>query len=625
MSEYKPGSTLTGIICVTVIAVCINLSAEPVTVPFDSGRWNLGGADTVSYLGRSAIMGTAQLEDVEFKNGTIEFSVAVDGNSSYPGVFFRIQSPLNNERFYIRPHRAGLYPDALQYTPTINGIAGWQLYSGAGFTAPIELPENEWVPIRLEVSGTQARVFVGDTADPSLEIDYLQHGISAGGITLNAPRNGTAYLADFSYELRDDLQFSRPAERHIPVGTIIDWELSQAFDLSTIDMEVYPPEQGISDITWEPVQCDSTGLVDIAWFRAPVGPASVVFARTNLNVETPVQYNFQFGYSDAITIFLNGKPMFFGNSSYRSRDPSFAGIIGTNDAVYLPLERGDNELMVFIAESFGGWGYIARDGNAVYEDDRISPVWEIERTMKYPESTVYDPIRKMIYVSNVANGGNEFLSRIKTDGTVDELMWITGLRAPTGLFLQDDRLYAVTRAGIAVVDLEGDSLMTIHPIRNGVFPNDLVVDTDGTIYVTDSQGNMIHRMIEGESEVWLKDPAVTDPNGIIIDGNDLIVGVSGDGTLKAIDMNNKSIRTIASFGTSSIMDGVQRYNGESYLVTDYRGRLFHVTKDGGKTELLNTMTPERTLADFTYIEEKRMVVIPTLFDNRLIAYDVGQL
>ena len=77
---------------------------------------------------------------------------------------------------------------------------------------------------------------------------------------------------------------------------------------------------------------------------------------------------------------------------------------------------------------------------------------------------------------------------IRLDGTVDELMWISGLRAPTGLCIQDDRLYAVTRAGIAVVDLAGDSLMAIHPIRNGVFPNDLVVDTRGIIYVTDSQG-----------------------------------------------------------------------------------------------------------------------------------------
>ena len=61
--------------------------------------------------------------------------------------------------------------------------------------------------------------------------------------------------------------------------------------------------------------------------------------------------------------------------------------------------------MLYIAESFGGWGFMARNGDAVYEDERISALWEIERTLKYPESTVYDPTREMVYVSNVANGG----------------------------------------------------------------------------------------------------------------------------------------------------------------------------------------------------------------------------
>ena len=624
MSGCRPHYIFTTILCTVVFAACNPVPADPVVVPFDCGRWHLERADTVKHLDRLSLMGTASLDDVEFQDGIIHFSVAVSGKSSYPGVFFRVQSALNNERFYIRPHRAGLYPDALQYTPTINGIAGWQLYSGPGFTAPIELPVNEWIPVRLEVRGTQARVFIGEDTEPALEIPYLQNGISAGGITLDGPRNGTAYLSDFSYELTDDLVFDAPPPRQIPVGTILDWELSPAFDLSGIDMETYLPEQNLTDIKWERVICDSTGLVDIARHRTPTGPAYVAFARTILSADTAGLYNLQFGYSDAITIFLNGRRMFFGNSSYRSRDPSFAGIIGTNDAVYLPLEKGDNELMFFIAESFGGWGFMARDGDAVYMDERITPLWEICQTMKYPESVAYDPVRNVIYVSNVANGGNEFLSRINPDGTVNQLMWITGLRAPTGLHLHDDRLYAVTRTGVAVIDLNADSLIAIHPIVNAVFPNDLVVDGTGNIYVTDSSGNVIHRVWEGGSEVWLEDPSIRDPNGIIIDGDDLIVGVSGDGTIKAVNMKDKSIRSIASIGISSVIDGIQRLNDGSYLVSDYRGRLFQIKRNGVKVELLNTMTPEQTLADFVYIEGKHMVVIPTLFDNKIVAYEVKE-
>jgi len=53
-----------------------------------------------------------------------------------------MESEQDHERVYLRPHRAGLYPDALQYTPTFNGLAGWQLYNGDGCTALVTLPKT---------------------------------------------------------------------------------------------------------------------------------------------------------------------------------------------------------------------------------------------------------------------------------------------------------------------------------------------------------------------------------------------------------------------------------------------------------------------------------------------------
>ena len=68
-----------------------------------------------------------------------------------------MQSRDETERLYIRPHRAGLYADAVQYTPVFNGLAGWQLYNGDGFTNSVLFPLNEWVLVRIEVAGRQGR------------------------------------------------------------------------------------------------------------------------------------------------------------------------------------------------------------------------------------------------------------------------------------------------------------------------------------------------------------------------------------------------------------------------------------------------------------------------------------
>ena len=176
---------LFGLVC---SSACLALQGE--VVDFESDRWTLVNAEVVEHMGRKALIGTAYLKDVEFENGVIEVDIYVDGrrdNRSYPGLVFRMQSMENCERFYIRPHRTWLYPDALQYTPVINGIAGWQMASGEGYTDLITFPTEEWVHVKMEFSGSQARVYVDDMDSPALAIPHLGHGVSKGSIGLFGP------------------------------------------------------------------------------------------------------------------------------------------------------------------------------------------------------------------------------------------------------------------------------------------------------------------------------------------------------------------------------------------------------------------------------------------------------
>jgi hypothetical protein len=87
-----------------------------------------------------------------------------------------------------------LYADAVQYTPVFNGLAGWQLYNGDGFTNSVLFPLDKWVPVRIEVAGRQARVFVGGDEKPCLEVHDLKHGLSEGGVALFG--EGSAYFSN---------------------------------------------------------------------------------------------------------------------------------------------------------------------------------------------------------------------------------------------------------------------------------------------------------------------------------------------------------------------------------------------------------------------------------------------
>jgi len=66
------------------------------------------------------------------------------------------------------------------------------------------------------------------------------------------------------------------------------------------------------------------------------------------------------GFSDRVLVLLNGRPLYRGDATYRSRDYRFLGSIGYWDALSLPLREGDNELVAVVSEDFGGWGIQAR-------------------------------------------------------------------------------------------------------------------------------------------------------------------------------------------------------------------------------------------------------------------------
>jgi hypothetical protein len=43
------------------------------------------------------------------------------------------------------------------------------------------------------------------------------------------------------------------------------------------------------------------------------------------------------------------------------RQPGFLGLLDLeSDAVYLPLKKGDNELVLAVTEFFGGWGFMCK-------------------------------------------------------------------------------------------------------------------------------------------------------------------------------------------------------------------------------------------------------------------------
>jgi hypothetical protein len=85
-----------------------------------------------------------------------------------------------------------------------------------------------------------------------------------------------------------------------------------------------------------------------------------VFARATIRSAVAQAKALELGFSDRVVVYLNGRTLFRGNDTYRSRDYRFLGSIGYWDTLFLPLEEGANELVVAVSETFGGWGIQGR-------------------------------------------------------------------------------------------------------------------------------------------------------------------------------------------------------------------------------------------------------------------------
>ncbi|HZE23444.1 MAG TPA: hypothetical protein VE054_05590, partial [Blattabacteriaceae bacterium] len=339
-------------------------TAQTSSVPPDSPRWELQGqAKPTEYQGRKCLFldgGAAILKDFEMRDGVLDVDVATPANRGFFGFDVRIDAEGKNyEEIYLRQHKSGL-PDAMQYTPVLNTGRNWQIYNGPGFTGAVDIPKDVWFHLRLEVMGAQAKLYVKDMDNPALVMNDLKSGVQKGQVALYV-LTGATYFSNFEVLTTRDV----PWERHLPpmpAGTFTKWSLSPSYDALARNLELPLSPSESAAIHWQDVEAEPPGFVVIYRYREAPHPRvtfqgdfskrlepqpgmKVVYARTNIDSDRDQVKKLFIGYSDDVSVFLNGKIIWRGRSAQGFRDPGFLGIVNPeNDAVYLPLKKGRNEL-----------------------------------------------------------------------------------------------------------------------------------------------------------------------------------------------------------------------------------------------------------------------------------------
>lgn len=355
------------LICSSMFQFLLPATAGAQTaVPFGSPRWTVKGEVAVqeTHLGRPALKlknASALLADANFRNGIIEFDIALTKTRYFPALDFRMVDSSNFEEYYLRPHQSG-NPDAMQYLPVTNRQGGWQLYYGVGYNNAVELPFGRWLHVKLVVKEKEAEVFFDNGADPVLYISPLMRGPVSGMISLSNPWPVEAWYSNFLYQPSDAVTIkSKPRViPPLPANTVTGWELSSQFPEKTVTEKHWLHKDDTASLTWRWVGIDHNGIADFAPFTKLTKELNTVFVKKVIEMDAPGTKKFVFGFSDRARVYLNGRLLYGGADGFMSSDYRFLGTVGYWDALYLDLKKGRNELWVAISEDFGGWGIKAR-------------------------------------------------------------------------------------------------------------------------------------------------------------------------------------------------------------------------------------------------------------------------
>ena len=264
----------------------------------------------------------------------------------------------------------------------------------------------------------------------------------------------------------------------------------------------------------------------------------------------------------------------------------------------------------------------------------LEKLWEVDG-LNNPESVVYDPVNDVLYVSNV-NGtpnekdGNGFISRISLAGEIIDKQWITGLDAPKGLAIANNKLYVADIDTLVEIDIPNGSISNRYTVSDAKFLNDVAAGPEGRVFVSDMVMNRIHILDNGEFNIWLENPGLLNPNGLHVQDNKLIVGAWGvmtdgfntetPGHLLGVSLTDKTIHDIGDGSPVGNLDGVEEDTDGSFYVTDWMaGKLFHISTTG-QVELLLFL--EQGMADLEFLPDKGMVLLPMMMNNKLLAYRI---
>jgi DNA-binding beta-propeller fold protein YncE len=256
----------------------------------------------------------------------------------------------------------------------------------------------------------------------------------------------------------------------------------------------------------------------------------------------------------------------------------------------------------------------------------LKPVWETDTTLRTPESVLFEPGQKVLYVACI-NGSptlenkSSYIAKVGLDGKVIQLKFTDNLNSTKGMGILGDKLYVTEMTQVAEIALTTGKVLNRYPIEGAKFLNDIAIDTKkGVVYVTDSNDSKVWAITRGKASLVLAGEPLKGTNGLLFEADQLLIG-NGEGSLLSLNPVTKQLRTIAK--VTGGIDGIVALGNKSYMVTEWAGKVWHIHADGTTELKIDTSTQKISSADIGYNPTAKTLFVPTFFHNTVKAFSLN--
>jgi hypothetical protein len=204
--------------------------------------------EVIEYRGRKAVRLTAQEEDglalvkgSEFHDGTIEVDIATKVTAppgvrrpGFTGIAFRARPDASRfELFYLRPGNSRADDQAMR-NHSVQYVSapgfGWEKLRRQWpsiYEAYADLQLDEWIKVKIEVQGRQAKLYVNGSENPSLVVDGLKGDDLQGVVALWSYTGQEAYFSNLR------ISNAKPASLRNGGEAAGTWDVKFASDAGT--------------------------------------------------------------------------------------------------------------------------------------------------------------------------------------------------------------------------------------------------------------------------------------------------------------------------------------------------------------------------------------------------------